>query len=83
MVGHDEILTALEVAKILKCSKSKVYELRANGDLRARFKIFEGEKGWRWTRQDVADYLDTRIDPYFVDFAATKPYVPINLKEIS
>ena len=58
-----EILTAAEVAALLKCSRAKVYQLHAEGALKATHKIFEGAKGWRWTREDVEQYLKTKQLP--------------------
>jgi excisionase family DNA binding protein len=75
------VLTAGDVARILKCSKSKVYQLREEGDLRARFKLFEGEKGWRWTREDVERYLNARMDPYFERFDRIEEFVPVKLPQ--
>jgi predicted DNA-binding transcriptional regulator AlpA len=57
MEDPAEVLTAKEVAALLKCSRAQVYRLRLDGSLMPRYKIFKGEKGWRWARPDVAKYL--------------------------
>lgn len=48
-----KLLDAQDVADILRCSRSQVYALRSSGDLPASVKIFRGERGWRWTLEDV------------------------------
>ncbi len=51
------ILRPKEVAAILKISLPAVYRLRAMGQLPARYKFFEGEKGWRFDIEDVLQYV--------------------------
>jgi len=56
----DEILTAAEVAGVLKCSVKTVYKLKQQMQLPARFKFFSGNKGLRWSREDVESYFQRR-----------------------
>jgi hypothetical protein len=53
-----ELLTAVEVGSMLKCSRSMVYKLQSQGNLLPRYKIFDGEKGWRWSRVDVLAFIN-------------------------
>jgi predicted DNA-binding transcriptional regulator AlpA len=53
MEGEQHILTAEEVGKLLKMSRSSVYKMREQGFLPARYKWPMGEKGWRWCLEDV------------------------------
>ncbi len=73
----DEILTAKEVSKILKCSVAAVYRLREQGRLPSRFKLFEGRKGFRWTRMDVEAYLAERMLPRFESDANHDVFLPV------
>ena len=61
MAPIDEILTAREVSRILKCSVAMVYRLREQGHLHAKFKLFDGGKGFRWTRMDVEAYVAEKM----------------------
>ena len=56
-----EILTAKDVARILKISLSMVYRLKAQGFLPATYKLFEGEKGFRWIKATVDQYLSRKM----------------------
>lgn len=78
----DEILTAREVAKLLKCSMSKVYELNIPGQLPASYKIFDGEKGLRWLLSDVKAYLYEHQLPEREPAETNQPFVAVGpLKE--
>ena len=52
-----DLLTAQDVARMLKCSRAAVYRLHQRGQLIARWKLFDGERGWRWSLPDVEVYL--------------------------
>ena len=86
IVAHiDEILTAKEVSKILKCSVAAVYRLREQGCIPAKFKLFEGRKGFRWTRMDVEAYLAQKMLPRFesddnraIFLPVRSPFVKVN-----
>jgi predicted DNA-binding transcriptional regulator AlpA len=75
---EGEYLTMLEVAEILKCSRSQVYAMRRNGLLPPAIQLFDGERGWRWLRSDLFEWLRGRklaTDPQ----PRPGPYVPIRL----
>jgi len=72
-----EVLTARDVAAILKCSRSKIYALQSRGELRPRFKIFDGEKGWRWHREDVQRFLSDHTMPGFEPVDIAPPFVRV------
>ena len=74
--GSGEILTALEVAKLLKISRAMIYRLRAEGRLPARFKLFEGERGWRWTKTDVDAFLRSTMIPELEPIKRTERSIP-------
>ena len=38
-----------------------VYKLRKAGSLPAQLKLFDGEKGYRWTQQAVDAFIQSRI----------------------
>lgn len=56
----DELMTAYEVASLLKCSARHVYRLADNRALPPSHKIFDGPRGFRWTRSEVETYLRDR-----------------------
>ena len=78
--AREEILNAQEVARVLKCSRSMVYQLRDRGELQARYKLFEGERGWRWTRGDIQNYLDARTLPGFVPYDVPEKFVHVKIR---
>jgi len=47
---------AAQVAMLLGVSESFVYKERQAGRFPASMKYGNGEKGWRWTEQDIAVY---------------------------
>ncbi len=53
----SEILTANEVAGILKCSVKTVYKLPKSVQLPTRYKLLEGDKGFRWSWDDIDFYM--------------------------
>jgi excisionase family DNA binding protein len=55
---HPLVLDARDVSDRLRCSRSTVYELRQSGELPAAFKLFPGERGWRWSLADVERFLE-------------------------
>jgi excisionase family DNA binding protein len=57
MFVDGDILTAREVARLLRISRAMVYRLRSQGRFIPRYKLFDGERGWRWSRMDVEAYL--------------------------
>jgi excisionase family DNA binding protein len=57
MPVDGDILTARDVAKLLKISRAMVYRLRSQGRCIPSYKLFDGERGWRWSRTDVEAYL--------------------------
>jgi excisionase family DNA binding protein len=77
----DEVLTASEVAHVLKCSKSQIYRLRFDGKLLPRYKLFEGQKGWRWTRADVDAYLNRCSSEPRERFDQAPPFLPVRPSE--
>jgi excisionase family DNA binding protein len=60
LTAGKEILTAKEVASLLKCSVAMVYRLRESGELPESYKLFGGEKGFRWERAEVSRYLESK-----------------------
>lgn len=79
MIDKDEILTAREVAHILKCSVSFVYRQRNNGGLAPRFKFGEGQKGWRWSRGDVDSFIKGHEIPGGVEDMSMPDFIPVDL----
>jgi predicted DNA-binding transcriptional regulator AlpA len=80
--GKEELLSAKEVALLLKCSPSMIYRLAHEGLLVPRFKIFPSQKGWRWTRGDVQEYVNRNA----VDVLAHEPtplFQPVYVREKS
>ncbi len=75
----DEILSAEEVAGLLKCSLSFVYRLRDGGKLAARYKIGDGQKGWRWKRADVESFITAHEIPGSVDEISLPDFKPVLL----
>jgi excisionase family DNA binding protein len=56
-VGHDELLTADELADFLRVHRSTVYRLLRNGQLPA----FRVGSDWRFSRDLIEKWLHTRI----------------------
>jgi len=79
----DELLTAKEVAGILKCSVSRVYELHTKDKaLLPRYKLFGGKKkGWRWSHQDVLGYVSACTLPGFEPKETPPPFVHVTLQQ--
>jgi excisionase family DNA binding protein len=72
-----EVLTAKEVASLLKCSRWTVYKLRDAGKIPAPFFLFDGARGERWLKSDIEQHvLQLRAD---VSDSAPRPFVPIPL----
>lgn len=57
MEREEELLTAMEVARRLKCSRAMVYRLKDEGLLPPSHKIFRGDRGWRWTVAAVEEFI--------------------------
>lgn len=82
MIGEidtREILSAKEVAQILKCSVSFVYQQRKRGGLAPRFKFGEGRKGWRWLRGDVDTFIKGHEIPGGLEDISMPNFVPVDL----
>jgi excisionase family DNA binding protein len=76
------VLTASEVAQMLGCSVASVYRLKDAGELPAAFKIFEGQKGWRWQREEVLRYLERKRLPRLTPVREeTTAFIPIGRRE--
>ncbi len=72
-----ELLTAIEVGRLLKCSRSQVYKMRSAGLLPPPVQLFPGVRGTRWMRQDVVEYvLQARS---FVATSPARPFVPVEI----
>jgi predicted DNA-binding transcriptional regulator AlpA len=78
-VETPEILSAKEVAKILKCSVSFVYQQRKSGGLAPRFKFGEGRKGWRWSRNDVDAFIKGHEIPGDSEDISMPDFIPVDL----
>ena len=76
--NEDRLLTAKEVAKLLNCSRSTVYQLRQTGRLAPRFQIFPGQRGWRWSLLDVHGYIE-RCSVATLTIEAPQAYKPVEL----
>ncbi len=77
-----QLLDAQDVADILRCSRSQVYALRSSGEIPASVKIFRGERGWRWTPEDVQKCIThhTLAGPAVSRIDSSAPaFVPIHL----
>ena len=57
MLAEGDILTAKDVARLMKISPAMVYRLHSEVKLLARYKVFDGKRGWRWNIHDVEAYL--------------------------
>ena len=72
-----ELITAVEVARLLKCSRSQVYKMRSAGLLPRPIQIFPGERGTRWVRRDVVDFvLQARSS---IEIPLPRPFVPVEV----
>jgi len=58
--SENKLLTANEVAGILKCSVKTIDKLRLTMELPVRYKIFDGPKGLRWSREDVDAFIEKK-----------------------
>ena len=77
MTEVDLLLTAAEVGRLLKCSRSQVYKMRASGLLPPPLQLFPGSRGARWIRQDVVDFvLQARS---VTDPPDPRPFVPVEI----
>ena len=72
-----ELLTALEVGKALKCSRSQVYKLRSAGLLPAPVQVFPGRRGRRWLRHDVEQFIFQARS--VAGTAAPRPFIPVDI----
>jgi predicted DNA-binding transcriptional regulator AlpA len=73
-----EVLTAVEVGRLLKCSRSQVYKLRRSGLLPPPIQLFPGERGARWLRQDVVEFiLQART---LAAAPAPRPFKPVDIR---
>ena len=58
-VDPTELLTAAEIAWLLKCSRSQVYKMLHDGELRTcAVKLFGSSRGWRWRRHEVEAMIE-------------------------
>lgn len=57
LTGTVELLTAADVGRLLKCSRSQVYKMRSSGLLPLPLQLFPGSRGVRWLRQDVENFI--------------------------
>lgn len=56
---RSEILTAADVAEMLRISRSQVYKMLHSGELRSSaIKLFDSSRGWRWRRRDIEALID-------------------------
>ena len=72
-----ELLTANEVARLLKCSRAQIYKLRSLGLPPRPVHIFPGVRGARWIRQDVLNFI--REIRQRTEEPAPRKFVPIRL----
>ena len=82
MLNEGDILTVGEVSKLLKVGRATVYRLRSEGILPARFKFFDGERGWRWSREDVEAFIASRTVATLID-RIPKPFIPVSLATVA
>jgi excisionase family DNA binding protein len=79
-LSEIELLTAREVAELLKCSRSQIYALRRRGVLPAPLQLFPGERGTRWLKQDIVEFiLAVRGRLNETQHSAPRPFVPLKL----
>lgn len=84
MERQEELLTAIEVARRLKCSRAMIYRLKDEGLLPASHKIFHGERGWRWTVAAVEQFIkSTRMTLPQDEDNLRPPFVPVRRSPIN
>jgi len=77
-MSEFELLTALEVGRLLKCSRSQVYKLHSTGMLPSPVQLFPGSRGARWLKADVIDYI-LRVHAGKTELMP-RPFVPVSVK---
>lgn len=79
-VNDIELLTADDVRKLLKCSRSQVYKMRSAGLLPRPIQLFPGVRGARWIRKDIVDFILKARS--LTDAPAPRAFVPVKLVDI-
>ena len=79
-MSEIELLTAADVGRLLKCSRSQVYKMRKSSILPRPVQVFPGERGARWLRQDVLDFILKLQSDSASSNPAQRPFVPLKLE---
>lgn len=79
----ERLLNVSDVAARLRCSRSAVSKLRAEGKLPADFKPFDGAKGWRWKQSTIEEYLAIHAtDPLGKKQQPDPPFISLHRSEL-
>ena len=77
-----ELLTATDVAQLLRCSRSMIYKMHGRGLLPAPLQVFPGVRGARWVRQDIEEYVEHLRTVAAAENSSPRRFVPLDIRTI-